>query len=189
MQMHVMTRTGICKSRQSGYQEGMTRKPSRKSARKTDDAADLAFRQLDVRGCTSMRLQAAAKLAMQVYAQYFNESGLTGPQFAALAFLYRDGGLSVGRLAELLDTDQTTVTRNLRLMEQRGLVRQDVAPEDRRRRIIQITADGRRVFRAALPNWQQAQAELARRLGDAETMRLNRQLDGALDRLRSGQRD
>src|SRR3546814_19170025 len=92
---------------------------------------------------------------MQVYARHFTDSCVTSPQFAALAFLYRDGGLSVGRLAELLDTDQTTVTRNLRLLDQRGLVRQEVSPEDRRRRIVQITADGRRVFRAALPHWQQ----------------------------------
>ncbi|MFC3675940.1 MarR family winged helix-turn-helix transcriptional regulator [Ferrovibrio xuzhouensis] len=165
----------------------MPRKSSRKSARKTADAVDLTFRQLDVEGCTSMRLQAAAKLAMQVYARHFADSGVTSPQFAALAFLYRDGGLSVGRLAELLDTDQTTVTRNLRLLDQRGLVRQEVSPEDRRRRIVQITADGRRIFRAALPHWQQAQAELARRLGSTQTAQLNRQLDGALDRLRDSQ--
>lgn len=165
----------------------MKRSIPQKKPAKPADLADQAFRQLDVEGCTSMRLQAAAKLAMQVYARHFTDSGVTSPQFAALAFLYRDGGLSVGRLAELLDTDQTTVTRNLRLMEQRGLVRQEVSPEDRRRRIVQITADGRRVFRAALPNWQQAQAELAHRLGHAETTRLNRQLDGALDRLRRGQ--
>src|SRR3546814_16516140 len=77
MQVHVMMRTGICKTRQSGYQEGMTRKSSRKSARKTADAADLAFRQLDIEGCTSMRLQAAAKLAMQVYERHFADSGVT----------------------------------------------------------------------------------------------------------------
>lgn len=153
--------------------------------RKTPDPADLAFRQLDTTGCTSMRLQAAARLAMQIYARHFAESGLTGPQFATLAYLQRDGDLAVGRLAGLLDTDQTTVTRNLRLLEQNGLVRQEVDPADRRRRVIHMTAEGRRVFRAALPNWQKAQAELASRLGDDRTARLNRQLDDVLARLRS----
>ena len=184
MQVHVIIRPGICKTRQSGYLELMKRSIPRKKPVKPADLADQAFRQLDIEGCTSMRLQAAAKLAMQVYARYYADSGLTGPQFATLAFLHRDGSLSVGRLAELLDADQTTVTRNLRLMEQRGLVTQEVAPEDRRRRVISVTAEGRRVFRATLPNWQKAQAELARRLGDDRTAKLNRQLDDVLARLR-----
>lgn len=154
----------------------MTRRPA--------DLADQAFRQLDTEGCTGMRLHAASRLVQQVYARHFGASGLTSPQFAALAFLYRDGALSVGRLAELLDADQTTATRNLRLLEQRGLVRQEVAAEDRRRRVIHLTAEGRRSFRAALPHWQAAQAELTARLGAAPTQQLNRQLDGALARLR-----
>ncbi|WP_341704679.1 MarR family winged helix-turn-helix transcriptional regulator [Ferrovibrio sp.] len=149
-----------------------------------DAAADRALRQLETAGCTSMRLQAAARLAMQIYARYFADSGLTGPQFAALAHLCRDGELTVGRLADLLDADQTTVTRNLRLLERRGLVRQAVDPGDRRRRVIGLTAEGRRAFRAALPNWQKAQAELARRLGGDRTGKLNRQLDDVLPRLR-----
>jgi len=171
-----MARRGICKGRQSGYLDGMKRR--------APDAADRAFRQLNEQGCTSMRLQAASRLAMQVYARYFGDSGLTGPQFAALAFLHRDDGLSVGRLAELLDTDQTTVTRNLRLLDRRGLVRQEIDRGDRRRRAIRLTAEGRRVFRAALPLWQQAQAELARRLGAPQTAQLDSQLDQALERLR-----
>lgn len=131
-----------------------------------------------------MRLQAASRLGMQFYAEYLAETGLTGPQFATLAYLSRDGSHSVGSLAELLHTDQTTLTRNLRLLEQRRLVVQAVAPEDRRRKVIRLTGEGRQLFRKALPLWQKAQAELTRRLGQAQTAQLNRQLDQAMPRLR-----
>lgn len=153
-------------------------------ARKTTDPADLAFKQLCETGCTVMRLQAATRLGMQLYAEYLGEIGLSGPQFATLAYLCRDGSHSVGSLAELLHTDQTTLTRNLRLLERRGLVMQEVAPEDRRRRAIRLTAAGQKLFRQALPLWQKAQAELAHRLGQPQTAQLNRQLDQAMPRLR-----
>lgn len=171
-----MTVMAVCKRGKSRYQTGM--------ARKGTDTADQAFMQLTEQGCTSLRLQSAARLSTQLYAQYLGGTGLTGPQFGTLAFLFRDDGHSVGMLATLLDTDQTTLTRNLRLLEQRGLVKQEVATADRRRRIIRLTPEGRRLFRRALPLWQQAQAELARRLGPAQTTQLNRQLDQALVQLR-----
>ncbi|HLT76559.1 MAG TPA: MarR family winged helix-turn-helix transcriptional regulator [Ferrovibrio sp.] len=153
-------------------------------ARRRPDPADAAFRQLTEEGCTLQRLHAANRLAGQVYAGYFAETGLTAPQFGTLAFLYRDGSHAVGELAALLDSDQTTITRNLRLLEQRGLVRQAVAPEDRRRRVIRLTPEGRRAFQKALPLWQKAQAALTEILGRAQTAAFNRQLDEAMARLR-----
>ncbi len=153
-------------------------------ARKRPDPADIAFRQLTEEGCTLQRLHAANRLAAQVYAGYFAETGLSAPQFGTLAYLHRDGSHTVGELAALLDTDQTTLTRNLRLLEQRGLTQQAVSPEDRRRRVIRLTAEGRRVFLKALPSWQKAQAALTDILGRAQTASFNRQLDEAMARLR-----
>ena len=152
--------------------------------RRRSNPAEQAFRQLIEEGCTVLRLQAASRLGTQLYAGYLSETGLTGPQFGTLAYLCRDETHSVGSLAALLGTDQTTLTRNLRLLEQRGLIQQAVAPEDRRRRVIRLTPEGRRVFQKALPLWQQAQATLTGRLGKTQTAELNHRLDEATQRLR-----
>ncbi|HEX6956751.1 MAG TPA: MarR family winged helix-turn-helix transcriptional regulator [Ferrovibrio sp.] len=152
--------------------------------RKRSDPADAAFRQLNEEGCTVMRLHMAARLGQQLYGEYMAEAGLTSPQFGTLAFLYRDGVHAVSELAVLLGIDPTTLTRNLRLMEQRGLITQAPAAQDRRRREIRLTAEGHRVFRKALPLWQKAQATLAERLGQLQVADLNRRLDDALPRLR-----
>jgi DNA-binding MarR family transcriptional regulator len=154
-------------------------------ARKRSDPSDsAAFRQLTEEGCIVLRLHAATRLGMQAYGAVMAEVDLTMPQFATLASLSQEDGLSVTALAQLVGVDATTLTRNLRLMEQRGLVSQGTAAADRRRRVVRITADGRRLFAKALPLWQKAQAALVKRLGVAQTEALHKQLAHAVDRLR-----
>lgn len=151
-------------------------------ARRTD-AAETAFQQLLDEGCTLLRLQNTARAAAQLYASYYDELDLTAAQFGTLAYLYRDGVHSVGTLAAEAHADQTTLTRNLRLLEKRGLITQAVAADDRRRRDIRLTPDGRRLLQKALVQWQQAQAELTEKLGRSQTTDLNRRLDEILRRL------
>lgn len=152
--------------------------------RKRTDTAAAVFRQLVDEGCTVQRLQNAARLGAQIYNSHFAAVDLSRQQFGTLAHLYRDGSHSVGTLAVLLHTDQTTLTRNLRLLEKRGLVSQAVAPDDRRRRDIRLTAEGRRLFQKSLLLWQQAQAELSERIGRDQTADLNRRLDDAIPRMK-----
>lgn len=148
------------------------------------DAAETAFQQLLDQGCTLLRLQNAARVAAQLYAGYYTELDLTAAQFGTLAYLYRDGVHSVGTLADAVHTDQTTLTRNLRLLEKRGLISQTVAADDRRRRDIRLTPDGKRLLQKALLQWQQAQAALTEKIGRTQTADLNRRLDEILRRIK-----
>lgn len=148
------------------------------------DAAETAFQQLLDEGCTVLRLQNTARVAAQLYAGYYTQVDLTASQFGTLAYLYRDGVHSVGTLAEVVHTDQTTLTRNLRLLEKRGLVTQTVAADDRRRREIRLTPEGKRLFQKALLQWQQAQAALTEKIGRTQTVDLNRRLDEILRRIK-----
>lgn len=157
--------------------------------RKRSDLPDpAAFRQLMEEGCTVLRLHAATRLGMQAYGAFMAEVDLTMPQFATLASLCQEDAQKEGRsmtaLAQLIGVDSTTLTRNLRLLERRGLISQGTAAEDRRRRVVRLTPDGRRLFARALPLWQKAQAALTRRLGAAQTEALHRQLGHAVERLR-----
>ncbi len=154
---------------------------SRKRESQPDPAA---FRQLMEDGCTVLRLHAATRLGMQAYNAFMAEIDLTMPQFATLASLCQQDGLSVTELAQLIGVDSTTLTRNLRLLEKRGLVSQHTASDDRRRRVLRLTAEGRRLFVRALPLWQQAQAALTKKLGPAQTAALHQQLSQTIEKLR-----
>lgn len=148
------------------------------------DAASAAFQQLLGEGCTLLRLQNAARVVAQLYAGYYDQLDVTAAQFGTLVYLYRDGVHSVGTLAEAVHTDQTTLTRNLRLLEKRGLIAQTVAADDRRRRDVRLTPIGTRLVQKALVQWQQAQAALTEKIGRSQTVDLNRRLDEILQRLK-----
>ena len=83
-------------------------------------------------------------------------------------------GLSVKDLAGRIAMDETTLIRNLRGLEKQGWVSLAVGT-DRRRRLPALTETGRRVFGAALPQWQKAQKEVAALL-DEKLSDTNRKL-------------
>ena len=56
--------------------------------------------------------------------------------------------------------ERTTLTRNLRPLEKRGLIRSESEDDGRVRRIA-VTPDGERLAVELLPAWQRAQASVA----------------------------
>ena len=63
--------------------------------------------------------------------------------------------------------DQTTLTRNLKLLENKGLIA-IAAGTDRRTRVVMVTEAGRRALATALPLWREVRARVIARLGDAD---------------------
>jgi DNA-binding MarR family transcriptional regulator len=60
--------------------------------------------------------------------------------------------------------DQTTITRNIKLLEKRGLV--EVNPgDDRRIKLLSLTVDGQVVLEQALPLWEKIQTEVRQHFG------------------------
>lgn len=73
--------------------------------------------------------------------------GVTGPQRLVMRMVGRHQGVSPGGLAELLDLHPSTLTGVLARLEQRGYLRRDVDPDDRRRVRLSLTVRGRKVDR------------------------------------------
>jgi len=73
-------------------------------------------------------------------------------------------------LAEILGMDRTTMTRNLKLLRDRGLVA---------RNRIALTEKGRRSAAAALPLWEKAQAQILGSLGERRWVALLGELAAA----------
>ena len=80
-------------------------------------------------------------------------------QFTALAALSEHIKLPQLFFAEFFGMDASTLNRNIRAMEGKGWVKYINDPEDRRKKHVMITGDGRRAFEQAAPLWEKAQAE------------------------------
>jgi len=136
----------------------------------------------EVMGCTCLRLRRVARRMTQIYDHGLEPSGLTVNQFGLLAHLFGAAqagavGWPIGRLSERLGMDPTTLNRNLKPLQSRGLVEDAVDPADRRIRLVRLTPEGERRWRAAVPLWRQAQTRVDTLLGDPAVQALNELLD------------
>ena len=136
----------------------------------------------DQGGCAFLRVRKLTRRVTQIYDQAMAPSGLTMTQYGLIAHIGRHPGIGIGDLASLLLMDPTTLSRLLKPLERQGLVLA-VAAEDRRRRQLTLADEGRRTWREAMPLWQQAQDELADRLGPDGMAGLRFVLDQSLLKL------
>jgi DNA-binding MarR family transcriptional regulator len=132
--------------------------------------------------CTCFRIRGAARRVSQIYSKHLAPTGLKISQFSLLGFVTAEGPVSIGRLSDLLATDRTTLTRNLRPLLQSGLIER--APSgDKRRHELLATQAGRALFKRALPLWAAAEQEVRAAMGNKLTADLHGALDRSMERL------
>src|SRR5690348_12005792 len=105
---------------------------------------------LSVRDCVCAQIRRVDRAIIQFYDEALAPSGLRITQFTLLATLSEAGPTNVNRLAELLDMDRTTLTRNLEPLTRQGFVRSEEG-EDRRVRLVLLTTEGAAALARALP--------------------------------------
>ena len=117
--------------------------------------------------CMGLHIRRASRIITQVYDAALRPLELVVNQFTLLASIHLFESVPITRLAQELFVDQTTLTRNLKLLEKRGLVA--IKPgEDRRVKWVSLTIEGETVLAEALPLWEQAQAEVKRHFGQQD---------------------
>ena len=127
--------------------------------------------------CTCFRMRGAARRITQIYSRHLASTGLKISQFSLLGFVAARGPVSITELSEMLSTDRTTLTRNLRPLLANGVIERAAAGDKRRRELV-ATAAGRALFKRALPLWSAAEQEVRAAMG----AKLTADLHGALDR-------
>lgn len=118
-----------------------------------------------VRSCAVFNLRRAARAVTSSYESDMRDLGLKATQFSLLVAAFLGGPVAISQLAERMAMDRTTLTRNLKPLQKRGLL-QVVPGRDRRTREVVLTADGRQLLDRAVPIWQQSQARLVGSLGE-----------------------
>jgi DNA-binding MarR family transcriptional regulator len=84
---------------------------------------------------------------------------LEGPYYGTLARLATNGSATVSELADLLNLELSTVSRRVRLLEERRLIEREPG-SDRRTSHLQLTAEGQRMFNALEIGWRQMLTEV-----------------------------
>ncbi len=132
--------------------------------------------------CTCFNLRKATRLVTQLYDEALRPAKIRATQFPVLAVLRLQGPIALNDLADIIVTDRTTLTRNLRPLERDGLVESHPGA-DQRVREVSITRKGQRVLDRAYPLWKRAQKELRERLGATEVDQLVAGLQATVDGL------
>ncbi len=134
--------------------------------------------------CTCFRIRSAARRVTQIYSGHLAPTGLKISQFSLLAFVVARGPLGITQLSELLGTDRTTLTRNLRPLLANGTIERAEAGDKRRHELV-ATAAGRALFKRALALWAAAEEEVRATMGTRLTADLHGALDRSMERLAS----
>lgn len=114
--------------------------------------------------CLNANLRKASRVLLSLYMDEMRASGLSGTQFTLLSTIAAFSKATIGELAHNLAMDQTTVTRNVNLLKKDGYV--IVVPgEDRRTRIISLSAKGLEAVQHTKPMWLAAQTKIWNQLG------------------------
>ena len=132
--------------------------------------------------CTGGRMRKLTRRMTSFYGQYLRGIGITLGQYSMLAHLGAEAQTLL-QLADRLETDRTTLTRNLKALTGNGWVA-EVAGDDARERRLVLTVAGHKFRRKAHASWSRAQLALEAQLGRDFAANLNAQLENALSRLK-----
>ncbi|MDD2902713.1 MAG: MarR family winged helix-turn-helix transcriptional regulator [Syntrophales bacterium] len=117
------------------------------------------------RTCACFKVRKAARAITKLYEEVLRPSGLRATQFSLLMATRVMGPVTVLKLAQVMVMDRTTLTRNLEILEKRGLITSKTG-EDRREREVSLTTAGMEVLTTAVPLWEEAQNQVEKGLGE-----------------------
>src|SRR5206468_7734532 len=106
------------------------------------------------RTCACYNLRRAARAVTQIFDAELEAVGLRATQFNLLAVLAypQEVPLTVTALADAVVLEQSSLSRNLAVLERRGFIK--LAPgSDRRERIPTLTREGRVALTRGYPAW------------------------------------
>ena len=132
--------------------------------------------------CTCFNLRKATRVVTQLFDDKLRSSGIRATQFAILSVLSGKQPSAVNELAQALVMDRTTLARNLKPLEKAGLI-QSKPGNDRRTRLIELTAHGQATLNRSFSLWEQAQTEVIEKLGLGPWHNLVERLNQAVSKL------
>ena len=125
-----------------------------------------------VEACAGCNSRLAARRITQFLDREMAGVRLSVAQLGLMAQIAVAPDDTLGALARRTGLEQSTLSRNLRTLEEEGLIEIAAVEADLRRRAVWLTEAGARRLETAIPLWRKANANLARRLSPALAQRL-----------------
>ena len=94
-------------------------------------------------------------------------------------------GVYVSQLTRHAHASKPAVSRTLRHLEDKGLLRRQTDPEDRRTTYVMLTAEGERLLEQCRIQTRELARRVARRMGEDELRALTEQLDRLTDAIQA----
>jgi len=115
---------------------------------------------------------------------YEKQFGLSIPEWRVIAILGRYPGLSAVEVADRTLMDKVAVSRAVTKMIKNGRIDREFADADRRRSILNLSEEGRRVHNEIAPLALQFEQELLQDISDEDFETFNTILEQLLDKAR-----
>lgn len=116
------------------------------------------------RRCACFNLRRASRLVTKRFDEAFRDFGLKATQLSVLMAIYYEPCLPLSKLARILGMDRTSLTRNLKILQDKGLVLAEES-DDKRERRIAVTPEGEGLLKDVFPVWRAVQNDVEEILG------------------------
>ena len=116
--------------------------------------------------CIADKLRLLNRIITQLYDEALRPTGMTTSQMNILVVVAKYGEASPHQVGDWLHMEKSTLSRNLRRLQQNGWLR--ILESDKgRTHTLKLTSKGSRALRKGLPLWESAQREAEAILGKA----------------------
>lgn len=123
------------------------------------------FDRIDPRTCINAKLRKLHRLLNSAYQNKINPFGLRGSMLSILFIIGKRKGVSQKEIADMLVLDQSTMSRDLKKLVQKGWV-SITKGKDARFSELALTEEGYALLEEVSPIWEALQAKIATLLGE-----------------------
>ena len=127
------------------------------------EANDL-YRRVEIE-CPAFQARVTARALTRYYNACFRLLGITAEQFSLLVGIGGSQEPTLAELAARAGVDATTLSRSVKSLERRDLVRSDGGRGRAGKRLV-LTGQGRRLMDQSMVAWESARTRLAEALGE-----------------------
>lgn len=124
----------------------------------------------ELNNCIGLRLRRLSRIVDGYYRKNLIDYEITVNQLTILFLLSEMKKVEQGRIGKVLKLERSTVSRNIKLLEKKGLIRRspEYKPE------IDLTAKGKNLALELIPLWEKTMDELIAKLGDNGMQTINK---------------
>jgi len=115
---------------------------------------------LDLNGLPGHDIRRLHQIAVALFMEETEDFGITPVQYAALQAVLNSPGLDQRTLARTIGFDTSTIGGVVDRMEARGLMQRNTSAQDRRVRLLTLTAAGQQLVADVTPAMLQAQERI-----------------------------